>query len=89
MSDTTKGKQFSLKPIETQMLNVIQQQHGALLSNMLSFFAIERLAVTVDQNTAFQLNDDMTEVVITQNPPKEEIPPEAGVVDTVPVKEKK
>jgi hypothetical protein len=79
-------KKFSLKPIETQLLQVINQQHSNMLSNALSFFAIERLAVPVDANTRFDLSEDMKEITITQvEPPAEDI----GLIEQPPTKEKK
>lgn len=79
------AKEFSLKEIETQLLYVFQQQQSVLLSNILSFIAIERLAVTVDGNTRFELSPDYKKITITQVEPEAE----AGVIETAPVKGKK
>lgn len=79
-------KKFSLKPIETQLLQVINQQHNNMLSNALSFFAIERLATQVDANTRFDLSEDMKEITITQVEPE---PEDAGIIEQPPAKEKK
>lgn len=78
-------QKFSLKPIETQLLQVITQQQASLLSNTLSFIAIERLAVTVDANTRFTISDDMKDITITQEPPAEDV----GLVTEPPKKGKK
>lgn len=81
----SEPKKFSLKPIETQLLQIITQQQANLLSNTLSFIAIERLALTVDGNTRFTINDDMKGITVTQEEPAEDV----GVIDTPPVKDKK
>jgi hypothetical protein len=73
----SEPKKYSLKPIETQLLNVITQQQANLLSNTLSFIAIERLALQIDQNTRFQINDDMTEITVTQETPEADVITEA------------
>ena len=83
MSD---AKEYSLKEIETQLLYVFQQQQSVLLSNILSFIAIERLAVNVDANTRFELSPDYKKITINQ---VEETPAEeAGVIESAPVKGK-
>jgi hypothetical protein len=58
-SDNTpiNAKQFSLKPIEAQMVNTINQQSIAAMSNFLSYIALERLGYTVTENTQFELGD--------------------------------
>lgn len=78
-------KKYSLKPIETQLLQVITQQQANLLSNTLSFIAIERLAVPVSANTRFTINEDMTEITIAEEQPAED----TGVITEAPKKEKK
>lgn len=82
----TAPKKFSLKPIETQLLSVLNQQYASTLSNVLSFIAIERLAVNVTGNTHFVLNDDATEVTISETDPE---PPAEGEVITDTSKGKK
>lgn len=62
----TSSKEFSLKPIETQLLNVIVQQQQALLSNTVSFIAIERLAINVTPQTSFNLSEDLTKVTVVE-----------------------
>lgn len=78
----SEPKQYSFKPIETQLLQTIIQQHQALLSNMLSFIAIERLAVSVSADTRFELDPDLKGVTISEPEPE-------GIIETAPVKEKK
>lgn len=63
-NDKLAGKTFSLKPIEQQMLKVLQDQYFAVLSNFLSFVALERLAYKVTEKTQFKLEGDS--VVITE-----------------------
>lgn len=84
----SEPKTYSLKPIEQQMIRIILQQQSALLSNQLSFFAIERLAIPVDENTRFELNPEQTEMIISQVEP-EQPPEDAGIVTEAPKKGKK
>lgn len=56
-AEKPEQKTFSLKEIESQMLNVLEQQYFTTLSNFLSFIALERLAYAVTQNTKFELKD--------------------------------
>lgn len=86
MADKTNTKEYSLKSIETQLLNVLNQQHANLLSNTLSFIVIERLAIQVTDKTRFDLNQDMTTVTITEIAPE---PTEGDVITEAPAKEKK
>lgn len=67
-------KEFSLKPIETELLRVLLQQQGSLMSNTLSFIAIERLAVTVGPGTRFNLAENLDKVTITEV----EVPTDTG-----------
>lgn len=62
----SKPKKFSLKPIETQMLNTITEQMTTIMSNYCSTIAMERLAQQVTTNTRFSFNDDMTELTIEE-----------------------
>lgn len=75
------GKKFSLKPVETQMLQIMQQQHSALLSNFLSFISMERLAVNVSENTRFDISTDMTEITITETEP-EKPAEDSGIIES-------
>lgn len=70
-------KKYSLKPTESQLLTVTQQNFQTILSNTIAMIAIERLAYPVSQNTRFVFNDDMTEVTISEDEPAEE----TGVVE--------
>lgn len=83
-----KPKQYSLKPVETQMLQIMQQQHSALLSNFLSFIGMERLAINITPNTRFDISPDMTEITITETEP-EQPTEDAGIVESVPPKGRK
>jgi hypothetical protein len=78
-----ESKQYSLKGIESQLIGITVSQQQTLLSNILSFIAIERLAVNVTKNTQFQLNEDYTKVTITEHEP----PAEDGIIETT-VKDK-
>lgn len=60
------SKEYSLKQIEVQMLQVIIQQQNTLLSNFYSYIAIDRLATTVTPQTRFEPNEDMTKVTIVE-----------------------
>lgn len=72
MSDDKKAtKQFSLKPIELQMCNVLQSQYFTTLSNFLSFLALERLAYPVTEHTKFKIEGD-TIFITEEEPPKPE-----------------
>jgi hypothetical protein len=80
------SKQYSLKDIETQLLNVFQQQQSVMLSNLLSFIAIERLAYTVTANTRFQLDPEFKKMTINEVEPAvaEQPKQELGVIDEAP-----
>lgn len=71
-------KTFNLKGSETNYLRI---QQNALLSTFLSFVAGERLGIQVTANTRFELNPEMTEVVIHEKPAQAEEP---GVVTEAP-----
>lgn len=83
-------KHYDLKEIEVQLLNVFQQQQSVMLSNILSFIAIERLAFNVTANTRFELSPDFKKITITEVEPEQaaESAQELGVIDQ-PAKEKK
>lgn len=66
------SKKFSLKAIETQMLTIIIQQHQALISNFLSFIALERLSETVTEKTVFEISPDLKEISISEPEEKPE-----------------
>lgn len=69
MSDKQPGeKMYGLKPIEEQMLQVMQQQHNVLISNFLSFIALERLAYQVTEQTRFRVEDGT--LYISENTPE-------------------
>lgn len=77
-------KKYSLKPLETQLLKTTIDQHGIMMSNLVSFIGIERLAINVTQNTRFSFNEDLTEITVTEEQPEA---PDTGVVtDTVKAK---
>lgn len=58
MDNEPEEKQFGLKPIEQRMLLVLQEQYFGVLSNFLSFIAVERLAYNVTENTKFRVEGD-------------------------------
>lgn len=58
MNSEPEEKQFGLKPIEQRMLLVLQEQYFGVLSNFLSFVAVERLAYNVTENTKFRVEGD-------------------------------
>lgn len=70
MSDTPTEKRYDLKPIEQQMIKVLQDTYFTTLSNFLSFIALERLAYSVTGNTKFRIEDGSVYI-------SEEIPPTA------------
>jgi len=65
-------KHYDLKPIELQMLKVLQDQYYNTLSNYLSFVAIERLAYPVTANTKYEINDGRLSITEVEKP-KEEV----------------
>lgn len=71
-------KEFSLKEIESRLILVAQQQYQALLSNLLSFVAIDRLGENIDENTAFELKADLSGFFMWQNEPQKEAEPIVG-----------
>jgi hypothetical protein len=59
MSDKveTTEKQYSLKPIQSQMIKVYEEQYYAQLSNFYSFLAMEFWGYPVTENTRFRQVD--------------------------------
>lgn len=51
-------KEYSLKNIEVNLINAIQQAHQAEMGNIISFIALERLAYQVTENTQFRVEDN-------------------------------
>lgn len=84
MSDKPTEKQYSLKPIELQMVNVLQSQYFTTLSNFLSFVALERLAYGVTQNTKFRIEGD--NIFISEDTPEADVVSTGS--DTTPLKGK-
>lgn len=72
-------KQFGLKSIESQMLQVLQDQYFNTLSNFLSFIALERLAYHVTPNTRFRW--DIDKLYIWED---ETVTPEPTAVEAAP-----
>jgi DNA-binding response OmpR family regulator len=68
----TDAKKYSLTGIETQLLKVTQQNFQTVLSNEMAMIAIQRLNYDVTPNTRFVFSDDMTEVAISEDDPKED-----------------
>lgn len=66
------SREYSLKPIETQILVETQKQFQVLVSNLLSMIAIERLAYQVTPETQFSISPDFKTVAISEP----ETPPE-------------
>jgi hypothetical protein len=60
----SSSKKFDLKDIEKQYINVLFQQHNAVVSNTFAYFAITRLGYEVTPKTMFKLNDDMSTLEI-------------------------
>lgn len=59
MSDKQpEEKQYSLKNIELQIVQNINERHNAALLDFLSFVAIERLAYNVTKSTQFRVDND-------------------------------
>lgn len=69
---TPETKKYGLKEIETSMLKVMVSQHQALLSNFISFIAIERLAIKVTDKTQFNLASDMSAIEVYEPEEEEE-----------------
>ncbi len=78
--DTTKT--FNFKGIETQMLNVILQQQQVMLTNFLSFIAMERFAYQVTPATRFELATDLKSVKVSEIEEKPAETPDKPASDT-------
>lgn len=63
-------KEYSLKNIELQLVQVIQNAYFTQLSNFLSFVALERLAYQVTEFTRFRVEDG--KLYIFEEKPEEE-----------------
>jgi hypothetical protein len=60
------SKQYTLKPIQAQMIQTINGQFQTMLSNFLSYIAIENWAYDVTTETQFKIIDG-NKVEITEN----------------------
>jgi hypothetical protein len=69
MNGEPEEKQFGMKPIEQRMLLVLQEQYFSVLSNFLSFIALERLAYPVTEKTKFRVEGDKLYVHEEQEQP--------------------
>lgn len=67
----SEPKEFSLKPLQQQLLNTEMQMYQSKLSNLLSFFAIENWAYPVDENTKYTLGENFETVTIEQAEPEQ------------------
>lgn len=76
MTKQPNEKQYSLKPIQEQMITTIQQNFQAVISNFMSFIALENWGYTVTENTRFRVEDG--QVYITEEVPEAEIVPEVS-----------
>jgi hypothetical protein len=68
-------KQFSLKPIEIQMIQNMHDRANSAMFDYFSFIAIERLAYTPTKDTRFRVEQGklfISEVPIPEQP-KEEV----------------
>lgn len=59
-----KKKEYSLKPIESQMIKVVNGQHATMLSNILSYVAVERLAYNVTEDTHYEISPDLSKFTV-------------------------
>lgn len=80
MTKQDNEKQFSLKPIQEQMVATIQQQFQAIISNYMSYLAIENWGYTVTDNTRFRIEEG--QVYITELKPESETPEVSTSADT-------
>lgn len=69
MSDL-KEKQYSLKPIQEQMIQTMQQGYQAQISNFMSFLALENWGYTVTEHTRFRIENG--QVFVTEEVPEAE-----------------
>lgn len=70
MSDTME-KEYSLKPIQEQMIQTMQQSYQSQISNFMSFLALEFWGYTVTENTRFRIEEGkvfITEDVVESKP---------------------
>lgn len=75
-SNGPETKQFSLKKTELHMVQALESNYFANVSNFLSFIAIERLGQPVTSNTRFEIKDGklyMTESIEASQPDPDEI----------------
>lgn|SRR3990167_1626634 len=87
------AKKYSLKPNESQLLAITNNNFMNMIANILSFVCVERLAHQVDGNTAFELAPDMKSFEVWQKEPvnrPEDVPnkpkpivPSAGTADAI------
>lgn len=80
MTKQDNEKQFSLKPIQEQMVATIQQQFQAIISNYMSYLAIENWGYNVTENTRFRIEEG--QVYVTELSPESETPEVSTSADT-------
>ena len=51
-------KEYSLKPVEVNLINHVRQQTQGIISLVLSYIASDRLAYRLTQRTQFRINGD-------------------------------
>lgn len=79
----SESKQYDLKPIQVQMIRSLQDNHFNLLSNFLSFIALEFWAYNVTPNTRFSVSEDNKVTIVEVNPEEPPKQPEEKIeVDT-------
>lgn len=71
MPKTNDVKKYDLKPIELQMIAVINDQHRNTLFNLLSFIAIDRLSIEITENTRFAVDETGQLSTWEEEPPRE------------------
>lgn len=74
----SEKKTFGLKAIESQLLGTTHQNSQAIMSNILTLIASERLAYHVTENTRFDVSNDLSSITIYEAivPEASEAPPE-------------
>lgn len=72
--ETPKGKEFGLKPIESNILAGMRQQMDGITSLILSYIAVDRLAYEVKQTTQFTISPDFKTLTITEVEPPADTP---------------
>lgn len=73
-NDQKKEAQFSLKPIELQMIQNMHDRSNSALFDFCSFIAIERLAYTPGKGTTFRVENGtlfVGEVAVPEEPQEE------------------